>query len=88
MLKDEFMKKIKDENIMLDRLDVVIGETTNVPFSLGCYKEGNVWKIYRIGERQNFSIIKFGKEEEIFDEMYSLIKGKIKFMQCLEKMNN
>lgn len=87
MLKDEFMKKISSENINLDRLDVVIGRVTNIPFSLGCYEENDIWKIYKVGERQNFRIVLTGSEDIVFDKMYNLIKAKIEMINDLEKMD-
>lgn len=87
MLQDEFMKIVRNENVKLDLLNIVIGRKSNVPDSLGCYEENNIWKIYEVGERQNFDIIASGSEDEIFEEMYSLIKGKIKIMQRLENMS-
>ncbi len=85
MLQSEFMKKVADEKINLDKLNVVIGRTTNVPFSLGCFKEDSVWKIYEVGERQDFGIISEGSEDEIFDKMYRLIMGEIKSRNRMKK---
>lgn len=87
MLQNEFIKRVKNENVKLDVLNIIIGRKSNVPDSLGCYEENNTWKIYEVGERQNFDIIASGSEDEIFEEMYSLIKGKIKIMQRIDNMS-
>ncbi|MFJ8519471.1 hypothetical protein [Lysinibacillus xylanilyticus] len=62
----------------LDELDIVIGRKTNIPYSTGCYIEDGLWKIYGIGERQNFSIIAQGTEEEMFEKLDRIIRGKIR----------
>lgn len=87
MLQNEFMKIVKNENVKLDVLNIVIGRKSNVPDSLGCYEENNIWKIYEVDERQNFDIIALGSENEIFEKLYSLMRGKIKIIQRLENMS-
>lgn len=77
----DFIEKIKEQNITLEQLDVVIGEKTNVPFSTGCYENNGEWHIYNVGERQNFVITATGKEEEIFDKMYKIVIGKVRLME-------
>lgn len=39
MKQKEYEKEIKDLGIDLEQLNIVIGCKTNVPNSIGCYKE-------------------------------------------------
>lgn len=87
MLKSELIEVIEKEKINLESMQIVIGRKTNVPLSLGCYQVDEIWKVYEVGERQSFDVILTGSEEEVFEEMYSLIKGKVKIMQRLEKID-
>lgn len=70
MTKREFLEYVKQNNIDLKKYNIVIGEKSNVPYTIGFYKEGAVWQLYEVGERQNFSIIKSGTEKEIFNYLY------------------
>ena len=45
---------------------------------MGCYQDQGIWKIYKVGERQNFVVVKEGNEEEIFETMYKVTKGMLK----------
>lgn len=76
MKKDEYENKVKMLGINLERLDIVIGEKTNVPFSIGCYFEDGDWFLYDVDERQNFTIIERGTEEQIFKFLYMITLGK------------
>jgi hypothetical protein len=78
MTREEYEKKIEEEKINLDNLQIVIGRVSNVPYTTGCYKDGELWKIYKVGERQNFVVVKEGNEEEIFETMYKVTKGMLK----------
>lgn len=78
MTKEEYVNKIEQEKINLDKLGIVIGRTSIIPFTTGCYKDGDVWKIYKTGERQNVVVVKEGSENEIFETMYRLTKGMLK----------
>ena len=78
------MKRIVYEEIMknleinLEYLNIVIGRKTNVPFSIGCYEEDKKWFLYSVGERQNLSIIQQGDEDRIFKFLYMITLGKMK----------
>lgn len=78
MTRDEYEKKVRENGINLDRLNIVIGRITNIPDSMGCYQDQGIWKIYKVGERQNFVVVKEGNEEEIFETMYKVTKGMLK----------
>lgn len=85
MKKEEFLKKWDKET--LEYNNFVIGEKTNVPYSKGCYQEGENWNIYGIGERQNFVITAQGTEEEMFEKLDKILKGEIKLKERRERAN-
>ncbi|WP_201780838.1 hypothetical protein [Aneurinibacillus tyrosinisolvens] len=62
----------------MERLDIVIGRKTNVPFSKGCYYDGGQWNLYDVDERQNFVVTQRGSEEEIFRWLYMITLGLAK----------
>lgn len=76
MNRNEYEKKIEELGINLKRLRIVIGEKTIVPYSTGCYCEGDKWFLYYVGERQNLSVTDEGTEEEIFKYLYMITLGK------------
>lgn len=77
MTKQEFLEYVKTNNIDLKKYNIVIGEKSNVPYTIGCYEEGTEWKLYEVGERQNFSVIKSGDEKEIFTYLYFKLCGSV-----------
>lgn len=77
MLKEEFLKYVKQNNINLKKYNIVIEEKSNTPYTIGCYKEEEKWYLYEIGERQSFSITKSGNENEIFNYLYLKLRGII-----------
>ena len=78
MNKREFMDYVRDNNIELKKNNIVIGEKSNSPYVIGCYREGDTWFLYEVGERQNISIIKQGAEEDIFKYMWFKMRRRIK----------
>jgi len=74
----EYLSKIKDGGINLERLNIVVGRITNVPNSIGCYKENDIWYFYDVNERQDFVITKTGTEDEIFSYLYLITKALLK----------
>ncbi|MEY2195376.1 hypothetical protein AB7942_21960 [Neobacillus sp. BF23-41] len=78
MTNEEYEKRVEKGNINLNELKIVIGMVSNVPFTTGCFKEGCLWKIYMVGERQDLDIVQQGTEEEIFDVMYSITESRRK----------
>ena len=81
MTKKELMEYINSEGIDLGRYGIVIGSKSNTPYTMGCYEEEGTWYIYDVGERQDFGIVKSGKEEEVINYFYLLIRGKIRTME-------
>lgn len=77
MKKSELMAWVKSNNIDLKKYNIVIGEKSNVPYSVGCYEEAGTWYLYEVGERQNFSVIKEGNEDDVIKHLYFMIRGTI-----------
>ncbi len=77
MKQNEYENKVKMLGINLERLNIVIGRKTNVPFSTGCYFEDGAWVLYDVNERQDFTIIEKGSEDRIFKFLYMITMGKI-----------
>jgi hypothetical protein len=75
MTKEDYLKQVEKEKINLDELGIMIGRISSIPFTTGCYVDGEVWVIYKTGERQNVVVVKEGSENEIFETMYRLTKG-------------
>lgn len=78
MTHAEYLSKIKDGGINLERLNIVIGRKTNIPYSKGCYQENDIWYFYDVNERQDLVITKTGTEDEIFSYLYLITKALLK----------
>jgi hypothetical protein len=63
----EYENFITIQNIDKNKLNLVIEENKIIPYVTGCFEEDGVWKIYMVGERQDFDIVQEGTEEEIFN---------------------
>jgi hypothetical protein len=74
----EYENFISMKNIDISKLNLVIGEKKVIPYVTGCFQEDGVWKIYIVGERQDFDIVQVGTEEEIFNVMRSITESRIK----------
>jgi hypothetical protein len=74
----EYENFISMKNIDISKLNLVIGEKKVIPYVTGCFQEDGVWKIYMVGERQDFDIVQVGTEEEIFNVMRSITESRIK----------
>lgn len=66
----------KNNNVDLKKYNIFIGEKSNVPYSMGCYEEAGTWYLYEVDERQNCSIIKEGKEDDVIKYLYFKIVGR------------
>lgn len=78
MTRFEYENFISMKNIDISKLNLVIGEKKVIPYVTGCFQENGVWKIYIVGERQDFDIVQVGTEEEIFNVMRSITESRIK----------
>ncbi|WP_391560645.1 hypothetical protein [Robertmurraya sp.] len=78
MTRLEYENFISMKNIDISKLNLVIGEKKVIPYVTGCFQEDGVWKIYMVGERQDFDIVQVGTEEEIFNVMRSITESRIK----------
>jgi hypothetical protein len=78
MTRVEYDNYIVKQNIDISKLNIVIGVKKEIPYITGCFQEDEVWKLYMVGERQDFDIVQQGTEEEIFDVMYSITESRRK----------
>jgi hypothetical protein len=78
MTRVEYDNYIVKQNIDISKLNIVIGVKKEIPYITGCFQEDGVWKLYMVGERQDFDIVQQGTEEEIFDVMYSITESRRK----------
>lgn len=74
MKKEEFL--LKWDKKILERYNIVIGRKTNVPYSTGCYQDGEKWFIYKVGERQNLVVVQQGVEDEIITTLNEIVEVK------------
>jgi hypothetical protein len=82
MTKLEFLEKMKNEKIDLAEYIVVVDSLTDEQFVIGCYKDNNMWKIYKTTERSGHYIIDEVTDENIaFDELYELVKLQEKYIK-------
>ncbi len=74
MTKNEFIERIKKENIRTGEHLIVLDQITDAPLVLGCVLENDVWKVFQTMERSGHFIIKeFNNENEAFDFFYELV---------------
>ncbi len=78
MTYKEYLNKINDSGINLERLNIVVGRKTNIPYSTGCFQESDIWFFYDVSERQDLVITKTGTEDEIFSYLYLITKALLK----------
>lgn len=82
MTKVEFLEKMKNEEIDLAEYIVVVDSLTDEQFVIGCYKDNNIWKIYKTTERSGHYIIdEVVDENTAFDELYELVKLQEKYIK-------
>lgn len=73
MIKDEFLKRIK-EKISLGKYLIVTEGITDEPLVLGCAYDEGLWKVYRTRERSGHFIIReFESENDAFDYFYEIV---------------
>ena len=53
-----------------------MGRKTNVPYSTGCYQDGEKWFIYKVGERRNLMVVEQGTEDEIITTLNEIVEAK------------
>lgn len=79
MNKEEFLKRIKEENIRLGEYLIVTEKITDAPLVLGCAYDEGVWIVYRTRERGGHFVIKrFVNENDAFDYFYELVLSRYK----------
>ncbi|WP_160724829.1 hypothetical protein [Bacillus sp. USDA818B3_A] len=78
MTRLEYVEYINQNNIDISKLNIVIGARRVVPYITGCFEENGIWKLYLVGERQDFDIVQEGTEDEIFDVIYNITVSRMK----------
>lgn len=78
MTRQDLELYIKKNFIDLKKANIFLGQKSNIPFSIGCYEENEVWYLYEVGEMQNIEIVKEGTEEEVIRHLYYKILGRMK----------
>ena len=82
MTKLEFWEKMKNEKIDLAEYILVVDSLTDEPFVIGCYQDGEMWKIYKTTERSGHYIVdEVVDENTAFDELYELVKIQEKYIK-------
>ncbi len=77
MTREEFLAKIKQEQLDLGSMEIETEYLTESPYVLGCYydKNSRKWRAYETFERGGYSIIdEYDDENQAFDEFYIMVK--------------
>lgn len=75
MTKDEFLKRIEEEELKLGEYLIVTDSITEAPYVLGCAYDEGIWKVYKTGERDGPHILEeYENENEAFDYFYKVVK--------------
>lgn len=68
MTKEEFLKKLQEYGIDLDRYQIAVDYKTSEMYYTGIYKDGDKWIVYNVGDRNEISV--FYEENERTAYMY------------------
>lgn len=75
----ELQEYIKNENINLKDIRIILGEKLSISNAEGIYEDENgTWHLYECGERSDATDILSGSEEEVVKEIYSCINSRNK----------
>ena len=78
MTKNEFLKKINEYGINLSLFQIALGYKTNVMYYSGIFeKENGKWFFYKVGDRNTFSVLYTGTEENVFQKLYDDLFGQM-----------
>ena len=73
MTKEEFLKKLQEYGINLDRYQIAIDYKTREMYYTGIYKDGNKWIVYNVGDRNEVSIFYEGNERTAYMYIYGAL---------------
>lgn len=78
MTKNEFLEKMNEYGINLSLFQIALGYKTNVMYYSGVFeKENGKWAFYTVGDRNTFSILYTGTEENAFQNLYNDLFGQM-----------
>lgn len=74
MTKNEFLKKMREYGINLSLFQIALDYKTNVMYYSGIFeKENGKWVFYKVGDRNTFSVLYTGTEENAFQKLKEAI---------------
>ena len=73
MTKEEFLKKLQEYGINLDRYQIAIDYKTREMYYTGIYKDGDKWIVYNVGDRNEVSIFYEGNERTAYMYIYDIL---------------
>lgn len=80
MNKEEFLNRVKDYGIELNRWDLqmIVGSYVPVSYYLGIYKKDDTWIIYETFDRnQVVGLYRYQDENKAFDQFYDLLMTRL-----------
>ncbi|RVT56540.1 hypothetical protein [Niallia taxi] len=81
MSKNEFLKKLKADNLNIGENIIVLDYITDEPLVMGCTQVNEVWKIYETKQRGGHFIIKeLTDDYEAFDYFYQLLLSRDNYL--------
>lgn len=77
MTKEEFLKKLQEYGINLDRYQIAIDYKTREMYYTGIYKDRDKWIVYNVGDRNEVSIFYEGNERTAYMYIYGALLADI-----------
>ena len=80
MTKEEFLNRVKEYGIELNRgdLQMIVGSYVPVSYYLGIYKKDDTWIIYETFDRnQVVGLYRYQDENKAFDQFYDLLMTRL-----------
>ena len=77
MTKEEFLKKLQEYGINLDRYQIAIDYKTREMYYTGIYKDGDKWIVYNVGDRNEVSVLYEGNERTAYMYIYGALLADI-----------
>lgn len=80
MTKEEFLNRVKEYGIKLNRWDLqmIVGSYVPISYYLGIYKKDDTWIIYETSDRnQVVGLYRYQDENKAFDQFYDLLMTRL-----------
>lgn len=78
MTEKDFWQKIKNYGINLNLFQIAFGHKTYEMYYAGIFeKENGKWVFYKVGDRNTFSVLYTGTEENAFQKLYDDLFGQM-----------